>query len=392
MKKKIAVVTTNRADYDQIFWLISKLKKDKKIDLKLIVTGSHLESRFGKSVNHVKKDFKNFKKINLKLIGDKTENILNTISDGINKFSNFFKNFKPNYLLVLGDRYEMLSICLSANFYKIPIIHLNGGELTLGSHDDWVRHCLTKISDIHFVANESYKKRVIQLGENPQKVFNTGGLSSDNVLKTKILDRKIIQKKLRIKFQKKNILLTFHPETHNVDNNLKSVTEIMKVINYFKDVNFFITCSNADEGNIKITNFFKTKSKKLKNCYFFLSLGRTNYISLLNICDIILGNSSSGILEAPYLKKYTINIGNRQQGRNKFKSVLDCPCEFSKINKIIRKTYSLIKKNNRKIFNKTDLKRYYGDGKSSEKMVKIINKLPINLPKKKIFYDLWKNF
>ena len=388
MKKKIAVVTTNRADYDQIFWLISELKKEKKISLRLVVTGAHLEKRFGYSLNQIKKDKMKLNKVYLNIKGDKSEDILKIISEGIIKFASIFKKFKPHYLILLGDRYETLAIGIAANFKKIPIIHLNGGELTLGSHDDWIRHCLTKISDVHFVANNIYKKRVIQLGENPKNVFTTGGLSSDNAIKTNKIDLPKLEKKLNISFQKRNILVTYHPETLNNIDNIKSFLEIFKVIKYFKEINFFITCPNADEGNIKLIKKIKKISKLQKNCYFFYSLGRVNYLSLLNNCDLLLGNSSSGLLEAPYLRKYTINLGKRQEGRVRPKSVFDCKCIFEDIKKNIQKVLHIKKKNELRNQSISHLKNCYGDGKSSVKMVKVIKNLPLKMSKKKIFYNL----
>ena len=387
-KKKFSLITSSRADYDQLFWLIKKIKNNRKNNLHLIVSGSHLIKKYGYTVNKIKKDKLKFQKLYLKMKGDKPINILNIVSDGISKFSKFLNLEKPDYLIILGDRYEILSAAVAASFLKIPIIHLNGGELTFGAHDDWIRHCITKMANIHFVANSEYKKRVIQLGENPKTVFNTGGLSSDNALKTKLLDRNKIKKNLNIEFKKRNILITYHPEIYSNTNTKKSFLEIIKVIKYFKKVNFFFTFPNADEENKVIIDLIKKLCLSENNCKFFLSLGRINYLSLVKNCDLVLGNSSSGLLEVPYLNAYTINIGNRQQGRVRAKSVFDCKTSFEEIKKMIKHIFLIADRNPKRKFN---LKDYYGEGKSAENMLKILNTLKYKFDKKKVFNDLWKN-
>ena len=386
MKLKISIVTTSRADYDQLFWLIRKINSSKRLNLDLIVSGSHLMKKYGKTVNKIKSDKLNFKKINLEIKNDKQKNILSALSKGINKFANYLNLSKPHYLILLGDRYEILSIAIAASFLNIPIIHLNGGELTLGAHDDWVRHCITKMSNIHFVANEVYKKRVIQLGEEPRNVYNTGGLSSDNALKTKLIKKLEIEKKLKIKFREKNILITYHPENFSEKNTEKSFDDLIYVTKHYKNVGFYFTFPNLDAGNKVIIRKIKKICLKQKNCKYFSSLGRIKYLSLLKNCDLILGNSSSGLLEAPYLGTYTLNIGDRQEGRLRANTVFDCRKDAKTIKKKIDFIFKLIESRKKK--KKTNLKKYYGDGQSAEKMFKIINSLKIKYNKKKFFYDI----
>ncbi len=384
MKLKLSVITSNRADYDQLYWLLSKIKKSKKYNLDLIVSGSHLLKRYGLTVNFIKDDKFKFKKINLNITNDKQKNILKTVSKGIEKFSSYLSVSKPNYLIILGDRYEIFAAAIAASFLNIPIIHLNGGELTLGSHDDRTRHCITKMSNIHFVANKIYKKRVIQLGEQPNNVFNTGGLSSDNALKTKLISKEKIQQILGLKFKKKNILITYHPESYSKTNSENSFKELIKITQYFKDINFFFTFPNIDSDNKIIIKNIKKICSSQKNCKYFYSLGRVKYLSLLKNCDLILGNSSSGLLEAPYLGVYTLNIGNRQEGRVRANSVVDCEKKFKKIKKKIDIIYKLIKRKKRRF----DISDYYGNGKCADRMFKVINSLGYKFNKKKIFHDL----
>lgn len=386
MKLKISIATTSRADYDQLFWLIRKIKLSKRHTLDLIVSGSHLMKKYGNTVKKIKSDKLNFKKINLEIKNDKQKDILSALSKGINKFANYLNLSKPHYLILLGDRYEILSTAIAASFLNIPIIHLNGGELTLGAHDDWIRHCITKMSNIHFVANEVYKKRVIQLGEEPRNVYNTGGLSSDNVLKTKLIKKLEIERKLKIKFREKNILITYHPENFSKKNTEKSFDDLIHITRHYKNVGFYFTFPNLDAGNKVIIKKIKKICLKQKNCKYFFSLGRIKYLSLLKNCDLILGNSSSGLLEAPYLGTYTLNIGDRQEGRLRANTVFDCVKDIKTIKKKIDIIFKLIENGKKK--KKTNLKKYYGDGQSAEKMFRIINSLKIKYNKKKFFHDI----
>lgn len=387
MKKNISLLTTSRADYDQLYWLIKLLNKNKKYNLNLVVSGTHLYKNYGSTIKQIRKDKFKFKKIRLNIKKDDSKAILETISQSISSFSKNFKKMDHDFIILLGDRYETFAASVAASFLKIPIIHLNGGELTKGAHDDWMRHCITKMANIHFVSNDTYKRRVIQLGENPKFVYNTGGLSSDNALKTDIKTKKDIEKILNIKFYTKNILITYHPETFSEKGNKNSFLEITKVVKYFKDIQFFFTLPNADEENKTITTMIKKVCINNSNSIFFSSLGRTKYLSLMKNCDLVLGNSSSGLLEAPYVNTLTVNLGNRQEGRLKANSVIDCEINAEKIIKLIKKIYQ--KSIHRKI--KYNLKDYYGTGKSAENMLKILNNLKPGLSKKKNFYDLWKN-
>ena len=319
------------------------LKKIKKFDLSIIVTGSHLEKKYGSSIKNITKDgFKKLHKIRLFLGKDKVENITRSTSLGILNFSKKFKQIKPDIVLILGDRYEIFSCAISASFLKIPIAHFNGGEVTSGAFDEWIRHSITKMSTIHFVANKKYQNRVIQLGENKRNVFNVGGLSSDNVRKTKTFKKREIEKTCNFRFYSKNILVTFHPVTLGEKDSKKYFKEIILALEKLEETLIIFTFPNADNDNLSIINMIKKFVKKNKNAICFISLGRKKYLSIMKYCDAVVGNSSSGLLEAPYFNIPTINIGNRQEGREKANTVIDCNTDRIEILRTIK---SINKKN-----------------------------------------------
>lgn len=384
IKKNFCVVTGSRAEYDHLFWLLKLLKKDKKINLNLLVTGSHLEKKYGFTYSKIEKDgfLKNFK-INLLIKGDDSVNISNSVALGIKLFTKNLKKMKPRLVILLGDRYEIFSAAIAASFLNIPIAHLNGGETTAGAFDEWIRHSISKMSSLHFVANEKYKKRVIQLGENPDTVFNVGGLSSDNVYKTKLISKVQIEEECNFKFKKNNLLVTYHPVTLENNTSERAFLEILKALKKLRETLIIFTFPNSDPNNKVIIKMIKKFSIENHNVVSFTSLGRVKYLSILKNCDLILGNSSSGLLEAPYLGIRTIDIGDRQLGREKTKSVISCKANNGDILKEIKKIF------NRKITNKhVKDKKYYGNGKTAENICKILKDKINDIKTKKIFYDL----
>ncbi len=381
MIRKICVVTGSRADYDHLYWLLKLLKKNKKFDLSIIVTGSHLEKKYGSSIKNITKDgFKKLHKIRLFLGKDKVENITRSTSLGILSFSKKLKQIKPDIVLMLGDRYEIFSCAISASFLKIPIAHFNGGEVTSGAFDEWIRHSITKMSTIHFVANKKYQNRVIQLGENKRNVFNVGGLSSDNVRKTKTLKKREIEKTCNFRFYSKNILVTFHPVTLGEKDSKKYFKEIILALEKLEETLIIFTFPNADNDNLSIINMIKKFVKKNKNAICFISLGRKKYLSIMKYCDAVVGNSSSGLLEAPYFNIPTINIGNRQEGREKANTVIDCNTNRIEILRTIKSI-------NKKKLKLSNIKNLYGLGNTAENVIKILSNKNLNLNIKKKFVD-----
>tara|TARA_B100000989_G_scaffold16639_1_gene11015 strand:- start:139 stop:1305 length:1167 start_codon:yes stop_codon:yes gene_type:complete len=383
---KIHIISGGRADYYLLKNLYEKIQKTKKkFNTKFIVTGSHLSRRHGNTIDQIYKDKINvFKKINIKIYSDSPYDISNNISLGIKKFSSFFKKNKTDLIIVLGDRYEIFSAVIAAHISSIPIVHIHGGESTFGAIDDAIRHSITKMANIHFVANEIYKKRVIQLGENPKNVINVGGLGVDNIQIKELFKKKEIEKKLNIKFLKKNLLITFHPETNSL--NKQTIIPILKALKKLKDTNFFFTIPNADTYNLRILKEIKHFQKNNKNCKIFSSLGMKMYHSLITLCDAVIGNSSSGMAEVPYFKKPTINIGNRQDGRIRVKSIIDVKMEEKNINNAIKKIFA---RNFRLEFK--NIQSPYGKGGASKKIVDYLQKIKKKDLKKikyKIFFDL----
>ena len=382
MIRKICVVTGSRADYDHLYWLLKLLKENKKFDLSIIVTGSHLEKKYGVSVQKIIKDkYEKIHKIKLSLGKDKIDDTTKSTAEGILKFSKKLRKINPDLVLILGDRYEIFSCAISASFLKIPIAHCNGGEVTSGAFDEWIRHSITKMSTIHFVANKKYQKRVLQLGENKKNVFNVGGLSSDNVIKTTLIKKKKLEKICNFKFYSKNILVTFHPVTLGSNNSQKYFKEVTSALEKLKDTLIIFTFPNADADNFPIINMIKKFVKKNKNAIYFVSLGRQKYLSIMKNCDAVVGNSSSGLLEAPYFNVPTINIGSRQEGREKANSVIDCKTDRNEIWKLIKS----IHKNKPKTNNIKDL---YGVGNTAQNVIKILSNKKLNLKIKKKFVDL----
>lgn len=381
--KKIFIFTTNRADYGLLKRFIFLCKKSKIIKPLLIVTGSHLQKKFGYTYKEIKDDnyikpIKVFVRIN----GDRPEQLASSMADNIKAISKIFKKKKPDLITVLGDRIELIPICYSALLFNIPIVHFNGGELTEGLMDDAIRHSVTKLSHIHFVANKIYKRRLIQMGENPKKVFNIGGTSIDNVKNTKLLNKKQLEKKLSLQFDKKTFLVTYHPVTLNKENSKKEINNLLNVLSNYKNYQIIITGTNIDPNN----NYIKKKifkfCKRNTNVKYFESLGHTNYLSIMNNCDLVIGNSSSGILEAPFLKKPVINIGNRQGGRLKSKNIISCKSSKKDIEKAFKISESRKFKNQLK-----NLKIFYGNGNTSKKAVNILEKINLEKILIKKFYE-----
>ena len=384
MKRKICVVSTSRADYGLLFWLLKEIEKSRFLELSLVLSGAHLEERFGLTYKEIERDFKHFYKVPLGLENDDETALCLAFSAGVAGFSKVLEQIKPDIMVLLGDRYEMLSAGIAGMLRAVPLAHIHGGESTQGAIDEGIRHALTKMSHIHFCATSLYKKRIIQLGENPARVYNVGGLGVENIKRLELLGKKDFENSLGFKLGKKNILVTFHPQTIEKKSASKQFSQILNALDSLKDTHFIFTGANADNGG-KIINEM-AQSYCLKNqekAIFVMSLGQLRYLSAIKHADIVLGNSSSGISEAPSLKKATINIGNRQKGRIKAPSIIDVKCDKSKILKAIKKAYS--KDFQAKL---KSVKNPYGSGFASKKIIKVLENIKLNGILQKKFYDL----
>ena len=384
--RKVLVVTSTRADFGILSNLTKLLEKDKSIDMSLVVTGSHLIKSKNSSFTEIKRQKLKSKKI-LK-IQIKNENLgdtLNIFSKSIIKFKKTYEKIRPDLVLILGDRFEIFASALSAFFYRIPIAHIHGGEVTSGAMDDSIRHSITKISNLHFVTNKENYKRVNQLGENNKNIFLVGSLSSENIKKSKFLKKKQLEKKFNIKFKNKNLLITYHPVTLQKDFGKKDFKKMLNVLKKYNEFGIFFTASNADVANNFFNKEIKNFVKKNKNTYLIESFGRENYFSMLRIVDCIIGNSSSGVLESTAFKLPAINIGSRQEGRVKNKNILNLKSEF-KENELKKKISQSISVK----FNKglKDLRDKNYRGNTSKKIFKIIKNFKYEDIKKKSFYDI----
>lgn len=384
MKKKIFVITGNRADYGLLKKLIFKLKKNKRFNLKVLVTGAHLIKKYGFTVKEIKDDgIKVDYKVDLSIRSDSPYDISKAVSNGVIKFSKILTKEKVDLAIVLGDRYEIFSFVISAAIHGIPIAHLHGGEITQGALDDAMRHSITKMSDLHFVANKIYKKRIIQLGENPEMVFDVGGLGVDEIDKKKLFSKMEIEKIKKFKFYKKNLLITYHPET--IKNSLykEDFGVILKSLLKLKKTRIIFTAPNSDAGNLKIYKKIEFFTKNNSNAVFFKSLGHQMYLSLINQVDAVIGNSSSGLSEVPYFKKPTINIGHRQKGRIIVDSIIDCSFNTKELDYNLKKIYN--KHFQSKLKNVVSP---YGKGGASKKIMKILENVNLKDIKYKKFKDL----
>tara|TARA_B110000014_G_C20079782_1_gene564067 strand:+ start:220 stop:1344 length:1125 start_codon:yes stop_codon:yes gene_type:complete len=373
--KKILFISSSRADFGLMRDVVLETQKINK-ETYLMVTGSHLSNSFGNTISEIKKNkIKNI--IKKKLLDDnfKDLDVSSYVAKSINLTAEVIIKKKPDVVVLLGDRYELLGSAIAAMTFRIPIAHIHGGEVTQGAYDDSIRHSITKLSHLHFPIHDRYKKRLIQLGENPKTIFNYGGLGAYYVLKTKLLSKYELEKYLKVSLKKKIVLVTFHPVTLEKNRSEFQIKNLIKFLNTLNDMTIIITSSNFDsENNIIKKELFKFLKKK--KAYYINSLGNTAYISLLKLAYLVIGNSSSGVLETPYFGTKTINIGNRQKGRIISDNIINSDYEF----KSIYKAFLKIKKKPKKKSN-IFLKK-----NTPNKIAKKILSFKYNLKKK--FYDL----
>ena len=383
-KRKLCVVTGTRAEYGLLKHLIMEINKSDQFELILLVTGTHLSDKYGYTFEEIEQDGLLINlKIDIQIVGDKPNDIANSTALSIQGFSNAYTDLNPDLIIILGDRYELLGAAISAMYHQIPIAHIHGGEVTIGAIDEGIRHSITKLSHLHFVANDVYRNRVIQLGENPNFVFNVGGLGVDAIKKTNLLSRDELESSLNFKFKNKNLLVTFHPVTLENSTSSYQMKELLKALAIRKDCQIIFTMPNSDPNSRVLFDLIECFVKEHTNSFFYTSLGQTRYFSCLAQVDAVIGNSSSGLLEVPSFKKATVNIGDRQTGRLKASSVIDCNPDFNSINNAIDQIYTESFQN---IISQTI--NPYGDGGSVEAILDILKSLSYKNLLKKNFHDL----
>lgn len=382
--KNICVITATRAEYGLLNPLLHEINNDAELNLQLIVTGTHLLAEFGETYKEIEKEFTITKKIFMNLSADSPLELSKSQANLQLNISDTFNELHPDLVVILGDRYEMLSVATSAMMLNIPIAHIHGGETTEGAIDEAIRHAISKMSHIHFCATEGYKKRVIQLGEQPDTVHNVGALGVENIQKIQLLTKDELEKAIDFNFAKKNLLVTFHPVTLEEKSSKEQCQQLLDALEQLEDTHLIFTKANADaDGKIinEMIEEFTKKHPKSSRCY--ASLGQLKFLSTLQFVDGIIGNSSSGIIEAPSFKIATVNIGDRQKGRIQAQSIINTPTSQEKIKDAIKRIYSnefqrLLKNN----------KNPYQSDNTALKMKEIIKETPLENILKKSFYDI----
>lgn len=382
---KICVTTGTRAEYGLLKPLMDKIKGDADFTLQLLVTGAHLSPEFGLTYKQIEADgYPIDAKVEMLLSSDTPEGITKSMGLGVVGYADALKQLQPDLLIILGDRYEMLAVASTALIFRIPIAHIHGGEITEGAYDDAIRHSITKMSALHFTSTEVYRKRVIQLGEQPERVFNVGAIGLDNFKSLTLLTKDQLEKELNIRFKKYNYLVGFHPETLSKQSVKEQFEELLKAINKQNNSFFIFTKANADtDGRIVNQMMERYVQENPDRAVLFTSLGSLRYLSIMRQATAVVGNSSSGILEAPFAKKATINIGDRQKGRIMPESIINCSVDQEEI----EKAFDIVKSTEfRDIVNA--VVNPYGNGNASGQIVDVLKKTDFSLLRTKSFYDI----
>ena len=362
--KKVCVITGTRAEYGLFYWTLKALKEDTEIALQLCVTGMHLSPEFGLTYQQIEEDgFTIDYKVESLLSADTGSAIGKSIGLGVIGFADAFQQLSPDLILVLGDRYEILAAVIAAMSARIPVAHCHGGELTLGAIDDAIRHAITKMSHLHFVSTIEYKNRVLQLGERDENVHVVGALGLEN-LSHNLISKIEFQRHIGRSLHQHNFIITFHPETLNSKVSLEQLNSLFEALDQFPKALMIFTQPNSDhEGRALNKSIMEYVSKNNNRAVFYPTLGSKAYITALSICDLVIGNSSSGIIEAPSFKTPTINIGNRQKGRIKPRSVIDVDTNTNDIILAIQKGLKM---------KMTNFKNPYQEEKPSKSILEII--------------------
>lgn len=384
--KKIAVLTATRAEYGLLKRLIKKLRLCDKFETDVLVTGMHLSPEFGLTYKEIEEDgIPIAKKIDILLSGDSPVCISKSMGLATIGFAEYFAEHTYDLLIVLGDRYETLAVCIAAMNEKIPIAHLYGGETTEGAVDECIRHAITKMSYLHFTSTEEYRRRVIQLGESPERVFTVGSLGIENILNETLMTREQLEASLDFSLNNPFVIVTLHSTTLENNTSAYQCQNLLNAIDKFPSLQFIFTKANADADGRIINNMLSDFVLEHDNCMLISSLGMRRYLSALKYCLFVMGNSSSGLIEAPSFGIPTINIGERQKGRLRAESVLDCSAEEDVIIEKMKEACEAAKTRKYK-----NVENPYGDGNTSERIVgevvKMCSRNKISLKKK--FYDL----
>lgn len=385
MTRKICVITGSRADYGLLRWVMQGIQDDPDLTLQVVATGMHLSPEFG--LTHLEIEQQGFKldrKVEMLTSSDTPVGIAKSIGLGLIGFADALSELSPDLIVVLGDRFEIYAAVAAALVARIPVAHLHGGETTEGAFDEAIRHAITKMSHLHFVAAAPYRQRVLQLGEQPDRVFLVGGLGVDAIKRLKLLDRNDLEASLGFGLGKRSLLITFHPVTLEIGSAAAQMEELLAALADLDDTNLIFTLPNADtDGRVLIKTIEKFVEQH-PNARAYTSLGQLRYLSCVAHVDGVIGNSSSGLIEAPSLKTGTINIGDRQRGRLQATSVINCDPTQQSISEAIDRLYSpAFRLSLKEVCNP-----YGDDGGASGRIVDILKNYPIDRIAKKVFFDL----
>jgi len=384
--RKICVVTTTRAEYGLLKSLMEEIQSDALLKLQTLVTGTHFDPEFGETYKEIEKDFDISAKVPMETSSDKAKDLSCSMAGLQCNITQKFEQLKPDIVVILGDRYEILSIATAAFMLHIPIAHIHGGEITEGAIDDSIRHAVTKLSHLHFTSTEIYRQRVIQLGEEPKRVFNVGALGVENSKKVQLLIKEALEDALGFSLGEKNLLVTYHPQTICDLTPQKQFQTLLDALDQFQNIKIVFTKANADEGgkiiNTMIDNYV---AKNPHGNIAFSSLGQLRYFNTIRYVDAVVGNSSSGILEVPSFNTPTINIGDRQKGRVMAKSIISCSVNTNEIVQAIENLYKGEEKNF------TTTKNPYEGIKTAYTIKEELKNISLETIFQKSFYDLGRN-
>lgn len=384
MSRRIAVVSGTRADYGLLRWVMEGIRSTPGLELQVIVTGMHLSPEFGLTYREIEHDgFTIDARIETLLSSDTPQGIAKSIGLGVIGFADALARLRPDLLLVLGDRFEILAAASAALVARIPIAHLHGGETTEGAFDEAIRHSITKMSQLHFVAAEEYRRRVIQLGEEPERVFLVGGLGIDNIRRLALLDRESLEASLDFHLGPRNLLVTFHPVTLEEATAAQQMEELLAALDAQRDTHLIFTMPNADTDGRVLIEMVERFVAGRPNARAYTSLGQQRYLSCVREVDGVVGNSSSGLIEVPSFHKGTVNIGDRQRGRLRAASVIDCAADRRAIAGALARLYSpgfqaML----------PSVRNPYGEGGASDRIVQVLREHSLEGILKKPFHDL----
>lgn len=384
MTRKICVVTGTRAEFGLLRWLMHEFEASKELELQVIATGMHLSPEYGLTYREIEQaGFSIDARVEMLISADTASAVTKSMGLALIGYADAYASLTPDMIVVLGDRFEIFGAVAAAMIAGIPVAHLHGGETTEGAFDEAIRHSITKMSHLHFVAAEEYRRRVIQLGEQPDRVFLVGGLGIDAIKRTQLMEREALETSLQFKFGPKNLLITFHPVTLEGNSSSQQMQELLAALDQLTETNMVFTMPNADTGGRELAGMVESFVSTHSNARVYTSLGQLRYLSCMKYVDGVVGNSSSGLTEAPSMGVGTINIGSRQKGRLSASSVIHCSPTHKSIRAAIERLYEpsfraeLASTNNP-----------YGNGGASKKIVEVLNSCNFNKLLKKSFFDL----